>query len=50
MEKIFSGDYSVDMWEKINGAESVDDLREALYLVCCRLQEFEHKEKNGKIN
>lgn len=38
---IFSGDYSRDMWAKINKAETVEDLQWALYFVCCRLQEFE---------
>jgi len=42
-EKIFSGEYSRDMWAKINKAETVEDLKFALYLVCCRLQELEHK-------
>ena len=42
-KKIFSGDYSRDMWEKINSAKSKDDLRTALYFVCCRLQEFESR-------
>jgi hypothetical protein len=41
MSKIFSGDYSRDMWDEINEAKSKDDLRAALYFVCCRLQEFE---------
>jgi hypothetical protein len=29
------------MWNQINNAESVDDLKLALYTVCCRLQELE---------
>jgi len=41
LERIFSGDYSRDMWDKINGARTVRDLSHALYLVCCRLQELE---------
>ena len=40
--KIFSGNYSEPMWNKINKAESVQDVVKALYLVCCRLQELEH--------
>ena len=40
-ERIMSGDYSRDMWEAINSARTKRDLREALYLVCCRLQELE---------
>ena len=40
-DRIFSGDYSRKMWHEINSAENVEDLRNALYLVCCRLQELE---------
>jgi hypothetical protein len=40
-ERIFSGDYSADMWAAINSAKTKGDLRRALYLVCCRLQELE---------
>lgn len=39
--RIFEGDYSAPMWAAINSAETVEDLRSALYLVCCRLQELE---------
>lgn len=38
---IFSGDYSYDMWDTINSSKTVDDLKFALYTVCCRLQELE---------
>jgi len=38
---IFSGDYSVDMWKRINEAKTIRDCRDAMYLICCRLQEFE---------
>jgi hypothetical protein len=38
---IMSGKYSEEMWKRINMAETVADLREALYMVCCRLQELE---------
>lgn len=41
--EIFGGNYSEDMWKEINGASSIDELREALYTVCCRLQELEWK-------
>jgi len=41
--RIFGGPYSQDMWEAINGAKSRRDLREALYFVCCRIQELESK-------
>lgn len=40
-KRIFSGDASVPMWNDINKARTADDLRWALYHVCCRLQEFE---------
>jgi hypothetical protein len=39
--RIFSGEYSRRMWDEINEAKSKRDLREALFLVCCRLQELE---------
>ena len=42
-EKIFSGDYSRDMWEAINSAKTKGELRRALYFVCCRLQELESR-------
>jgi len=38
---IFSGDYSRKMWDEINNAKTWRDLQDALYTVCCRLQEFE---------
>ncbi len=41
--KIFSGDDSREMWSDINNAESVDDLKRALYFVCCSLQDLESK-------
>ena len=41
--KIFSGDGSRDMWNDINAAETVDELKDALYFVCCRLQDLESK-------
>lgn len=40
-DKIFSGEHSRLMWNEINGAQTVDSLRGALYTVCCRLQEME---------
>jgi hypothetical protein len=39
--RIFEGEYSSSMWNAINSARTIHDLREALYLVCCRLQELE---------
>lgn len=41
--KLFSGGNSVAMWEMINSANTVDDLRKALYVVCCRLQDLEDR-------
>lgn len=38
--RIFSGDYSRDMWAKVNAITDPEAL-EAVYFVCCRLQEFE---------
>ena len=43
LDRIFSGDYSADMWQEINGAKTKGDLRRALYTICCRLQELEEK-------
>lgn len=40
---IFSGDYSEDMWREINGAKTIRDLKDALYTIGCRLQEFESR-------
>lgn len=41
--RIFSGDGSAEMWQQINTANSVRALRNALYVVCCRVQELEAK-------
>ncbi len=45
-KKIMSGDYSGDMWYAISHAKTKRELREALYFVCCRLQELETKYDN----
>ena len=54
LDRIFSGDYSRDMWDEINSARTVRDLRQALYFVCCRLQEFESRvdtlQSNTKVS
>jgi hypothetical protein len=42
-KSIFSGDYSRSMWDAINSAKTNVDLRDALYLACCRLQELESR-------
>lgn len=31
------------MWQEINSARTIRELRRALYTVCCRLQELEAK-------
>lgn len=41
--KIFSGDASHDMWDDIDAAETVADLKDVLYFVCCKLQDLESK-------
>lgn len=38
---IFSGPRSGKMWDEINNAQNVGQLREALYTICCHLQELE---------
>lgn len=40
-QPIFSGDKSAEMWDEINSAKTIRDLRYALYGVCCKLQELE---------
>ena len=40
---IFSGDNSRRMWDEINGIKKISDCKDALYTVCCKLQEFETK-------
>ncbi len=39
--RIFSGEGSGKMWESINSAKTIAQLRYALYFVCCRLQVLE---------
>lgn len=39
-DRIFSGEYSRDMWEAINKIR-YEEAKDALYLIGCRLQEFE---------
>jgi len=43
MSAIFSGKRSAPVWDAINKARTVSDLREALYFVGCKLQELESK-------
>jgi hypothetical protein len=43
MSKIFSGEDSRKMWSEINSADTIDDIKAALYTIGCRLQAFEHK-------
>lgn len=40
-EPIFHGDPSKSMWQDINEAKTIRDLRIALYHVCCHCQELE---------
>jgi len=43
VKKIFSGDDSREMWNRINHAKTMKELRTALYFVCCQIQELETK-------
>ena len=43
LKRIFSGDYSDDMWAAIKESQNVAELRRAVYFVCVRLQELEHR-------
>jgi hypothetical protein len=45
---IFSGKESKKMWDEINHAKTVEDLKEAVYDICCHLQELESR-LEGKI-
>lgn len=38
---LFSGEFSRELWAQIDSADTVGELRRALYAVCCRLQELE---------
>ena len=48
-KRIMSGEYSRDMWMNINTAKTVEELRYALYFVCCRLQQLESR-FSGRCN
>jgi hypothetical protein len=50
MKPIFRDITSTDMWTDINTAKTVSDLRDALYHVCCKLQELEHRLERGDYN
>ena len=39
--RIFAGENSRGMWEQINGAKTISQLRMALYSVCCYIQRLE---------
>jgi hypothetical protein len=45
---IFSGKKSVSLWESINKIKKVSDCKDALYFVCCKLQEFETEFRKSK--
>ena len=47
---IFSGEYSRDMWEVINSAETESDLKLALYFVCCRIQKLESRLSRSPVS
>jgi hypothetical protein len=47
---IFSGKYSRDMWTAINTAKTIKDCRDAMYLICCRLQELEDRLTRKEAN
>jgi hypothetical protein len=40
-KRIFSGDESIPLWENINNAKTITELRHALYHLCCKCQELE---------
>lgn len=48
--EIFGGSHSEDMWGEINSAKTIRQLRQALYLVCCRIQELESKLTAGQAD
>ena len=39
--RIFSGDASRKLWDEINNAKTIGQLRDALYSLGCKLQELE---------
>jgi len=41
--KLFSGKNSEKLWDEINNINSVNTGKEALYSVCCKIQELENK-------
>ena len=49
-DRIFSGDYSRNMWEQINNAKTFSDVRLTMYTICCRLQELETLLNKGYYN
>ncbi len=44
---IFRGKGSAAMWGFLNSAKTIDDLQDALYTICYRLQELERRLENG---
>ena len=49
-DRIFSGDYSRNMWDQINNAKTFSDVRMTIYTICCRLQELETLLNKGHYN
>jgi len=46
LKKIFSGTQSQGIWDSINNAKTINELRMALYTVCCRVQDLEDEIKS----
>jgi len=42
-DRIFSGEYSREMWDEITSARTTRDLQAALHFVALRVQELEAK-------
>lgn len=40
-KRIFSGDDSIRLWDEIDNAKTISQLRSALYVMACRCQELE---------
>lgn len=46
--KIFSGPDSAKMWDELNNAKTIGQLKDALFTVLCKLQHLEHQISSGK--
>jgi len=51
---VFSGINSYKLWKEINALKTnstIDDVRDVIYHLCCKLQELESKlDKEGDLN